>query len=293
MHEGEPPTDAELVRALVEAQFPQWAGLSVASVASTGTDNAIYRLGDALSVRLPRLPGATGQIELERRWLPRLAPHLPAEVPDPVAVGAPALGYPFAWAVYRWIDGANPGGPDGLAEPLTDFIAALRRIDTAGGPPARPGARGASLRGKDMSAWIDALAGDYDPAVLTAVWEADRSAPDWPGPPVWLHGDLHAGNLLLRDGTLGAVLDWSCLAVGDPAADLIPAWLLLDAAQRDAFRSRLGADEDTWRRGRAWAFAMSLAALPYYRTTNPFLAGIARRAIDEVLAETGHADARR
>jgi aminoglycoside phosphotransferase (APT) family kinase protein len=124
LHEGEPPTDAGLVRALVAAQFPHWAGLAVTPVTADGTDNVIYRLGDGLSVRLPRGAGGARQIELERRWLPRLGPHLPAAVPDPVAVGAPAPGYPHAWAVYRWIEGANPGGPGGRARPLADFIAA-------------------------------------------------------------------------------------------------------------------------------------------------------------------------
>ncbi|WP_432995521.1 aminoglycoside phosphotransferase family protein [Dactylosporangium sp. CA-233914] len=287
MHEGEAHTDAELVRGLVAAQFPRWAGLRVTPLPSYGTDNAIYRLGDAYSVRLPRIPAALGQVELERRWLPVLAPHLPAEVPEPVAVGAPALEYPHPWAVYRWIEGTNPVTPDGLAAPLAAFVAALRRIDTAGGPPAGPGGRGGSLRGRDMTGWIAQLAGEYDPALLSAVYEADRSAPAWDGPPVWVHGDLHAGNLLVRDGGLAAVLDWSCLAVGDPAVDLLPAWLLLDAAGRAEFRERLDPDEASWRRGRAWAFAMGLAALPYYRDTNPFLANLGRYAITEVLAEVG------
>lgn len=291
MHAGETPTDVALVRRLVAARFPRWAGLSVTPVESAGTDNVIYRLGERLSVRLPRIAGAAGQTELERRWLPRLAPHLPVEVPEPVAVGEPALGYPFPWAVYRWIDGTNPATPDGLAGPLAGFVTALRRIGTAGGPAARPGGRGASLRHRDVTGSIAALAGDYDSAVLTEVWESDRAAPPWQGPPVWLHGDLHAGNLLVRGGTLSAVLDWSCLAVGDPAADLIPAWLLLGPAGRAEFRARLGDDDATWRRGRAWAFGMALNALPYYRTTNPFLAGMARYAIGEILAETGH-DAR-
>ncbi|GAA4262032.1 hypothetical protein GCM10022255_097190 [Dactylosporangium darangshiense] len=287
MRDGETPTDAGLVRALVAAQFPRWAGLEVVPLESTGTDNVVYRLGDELSVRLPRIPGAAGQIELERRWLPRLAPHLPAAVPDPVAVGTPAFGYPHVWAVYRWLEGVNPVGPGGLATALADFIAALRRIDAAGGPAASPRGRGGSLRGREMGKWIDALAGDYDPALLTDVWEADRDAPEWAGPPVWVHGDLHAGNLLVRagDGALSAVLDWSCLAVGDPAVDLIPAWMLLDAAGRAEFRARLEPDEDSWRRGRAWAFSMGLGAFAYYRTTNPFLARLGHYAIEEVLAE--------
>ncbi|GAA2379735.1 phosphotransferase [Dactylosporangium salmoneum] len=155
----------------------------------------------------------------------------------------------------------------------------------AGPPPARPGERGASLRDWDVSAPIEQLAGEYDPARLTAVWEADRAAPEWAGPPVWIHGDLHAGNLLVRGGTLAVVLDWSCLAVGDPAADLLPAWLLLDGPGRAEFRAALAPDEDTWRRGRAKAFGMALAALPYYRDTNPFLAALGRRGIAAVLSE--------
>ena len=285
LHEGEPPTDAELVRALVAAQFPHWSGLDVTPVPAEGTDNVIYRLGDGLSVRLPRGDGGARQIDLERRWLPRLAPHLPAAVPDPVAVGAPALGYPYAWAVYRWLAGANPVGPGGLAAPLADFVLALRRIDTGDGPPAKPGGRGSSLRHNRAADWIPALAGDYDPALLSAVWEADRSAPEWSGPPVWFHGDLHAGNVLVHGGTLAAVLDWSCLGVGDPAADLLPAWLLLDAPGRAEFRARLGDDEGTWRRGRAWAFGMGLGLLAYYRDSAPGLAAMGRYGIDEVLAE--------
>ena len=289
MHPGEIATTVPLVEGLVASQFPQWAGRAVAPVASGGTDNAIYRLGDDLSVRLPRMERATGQVGLERRWLPALAPRLPAEIPEVLAVGRPALGYPFSWGVYRWIAGDNPQSPAGLGEPLAAFLTALRAIDPGDGPRAVPGGRGASLRGRDIGEWIPQLADDYDPAVLTGVYEADRSAPEHDGPPVWLHGDLHAGNLLVRDGTLAAVLDWSCLTVGDPAADLIPAWLLLDEAERGAFREALEAGQDMWRRGRAWAFGMAIAALAYYRDTNPYFAALGRFGIGAVLSETGRA----
>ncbi|WP_433044058.1 aminoglycoside phosphotransferase family protein [Dactylosporangium sp. CS-033363] len=279
--------DVELVRGLVAGQFPQWAGLPLAPVASDGTDNAIFRLGEGLSVRLPRYERAVGQIALERRWLPVLGPGLPVAVPEPVAVGVAARGYPFPWAVYRWLDGANPGRPDLLAVDLAGFLLALWDADTSGGPRAEADGRGGSLRGKDVSGPIAQLAGDYDPARLSAVWEADRAAPDWAGRPVWLHGDLHAGNLLAgRDGRLAVVLDWSCLAVGDPAADLIPAWVAFGPAARAAFRERLGVDEATWRRGRASAFAFGLGALSYYRTTNAYFAALGRYAIGQVLAET-------
>ncbi|MET7397387.1 aminoglycoside phosphotransferase family protein [Dactylosporangium sp. NPDC005572] len=281
MHDGEVPTDALLVRLLLAEQFPAWADLPVTPVESGGTDNAIYRLGDDLAVRLPRIGWATGQIALERTWLPVLAPQLPVAVPAPLAVGVPAFGYPYEWAVYRWLPGVNPG--EVPARDLADFVVALRGVDAVGGPPAR--GRGAPLDATAVPAPIQELAGEYDVALLTDVWRADAAAAPWGGPPTWLHGDLHGGNVLVDGGRLSAVIDWSCLAVGDPAIDLLPAWSLLSAADRPAFREQVGADEAQWRRGRCWALTMAVNALPYYRDTNPFLAGLGRRMIAEVLAD--------
>ncbi|MER7274186.1 aminoglycoside phosphotransferase family protein [Dactylosporangium sp. NPDC000244] len=277
--------DAGVVRGLVAAQFPRWAGLPVAPVESSGTDNHVYRLGDGLSVRLPRVEYAVAQLDLERRWLPVLAPHLAAEVPDPLALGAPALGYPYAWGVYRWLDGTVPDDPGAIAHDLADFVLALRRIGTAGGPRVQPDGRGASLRGRDVGEAIARLARDYDPARLEAVWERDRAAPEWDGPPVCVHGDLHAANLLARGGRLSAVLDWSFLALGDPAVDLMPAWLAFGPAARAAFPARVDPDPATWRRGRAWAFSFGLGGLAHYRHTNAYFADLGRLAIDQVLAE--------
>ncbi|GGM79252.1 aminoglycoside phosphotransferase family protein [Dactylosporangium sucinum] len=285
MHEGEVPTDAELVRLLLAAQFPAWAGLPVTPVASGGTDNAIYRLGDELAVRLPRIDWATGQIALEETWLPLLAPRLPVAVPAPLAVGEPGFGYPYQWGVYRWLPGTNPGVVPALD--IADFVVALRRVEATGGPPARAGGRGAPIDPAAVPPPIQQLAGEYDAERLTEIWRSDASVPPWSGPPTWLHGDLHGGNVLVDDGRLSAVIDWSCLAVGDPAIDLLPAWSLLDGADRPAFRDRVGADEPQWRRGRCWALTMAVNALPYYRDTNPFLAGLARRLIAEVLADVG------
>ncbi|GAA3288166.1 aminoglycoside phosphotransferase family protein [Dactylosporangium vinaceum] len=275
----------DLVRALVATQFPQWAGLPVSRFASSGTDNTIFRLGPDLGVRMPLGGNGVGQLELERRWLPGLAAHLPAAVPDQVAVGAPGLGYPHPWAVYRWLDGANPDRLDDLAADLADFVLALRDIDAGGGPAARYGGRGGSLRGRDVSEWIAQLAGDYDPALLTAVWQGDRDVEEWGGPPVWVHGDLHPANLLARGGRLTAVLDWSCLTTGDPAIDLMPAWLAMGPAARGTFRELVGADAATWRRGRAWAFSVGLGAFAYYRQRNAYFGALGKYAIDQVLAE--------
>ena len=261
---------------------------------SAGTDNAIYRLGDDMAVRLPRIHWATGQVEKEHEWLPRLAPLLPLAIPVPLAKGMPGEGYPWHWSVYRWLEGENAtieriADPRQAATDLAQFIAALQRIDPTGGPP--PGAhnsfRGVPLAMRDAPtrAAIAALRGTLDTDAVTAAWEAALRAPAWRGPPVWIHGDLQSGNLLAQRGRLSAVIDFGCLGVGDPACDLMVAWTLFSAETRDVFRAALPVDDATWARGRGWALSVGLIALPYYQNTNPVLAGIARRAIDEVLAD--------
>jgi aminoglycoside phosphotransferase (APT) family kinase protein len=294
MHADEVDTDVSLVRRLLAAQLPHWADLPIEPIPSPGTDNAIYRLGDDMAVRLPRIHWATGQPEKEHRWLPGLAPLLPLAVPAPLAKGAPAEGYPWHWSVHRWLEGET-ATPDRIADPraaataLGRFVAALQRIDPAGGPPpgAHNSSRGVPLarRDRETRAAIAALDGIVDADRVTAAWEAALAVPAWHGPAVWLHGDLQAGNLLAVRGRLSAVIDFGCLGVGDPACDAMVAWTYLTAGTRDAFREALPVDDATWARGRGWALSVGLIALPYYRRTNPFLAGIARRAIDEVLAD--------
>jgi aminoglycoside phosphotransferase (APT) family kinase protein len=294
MHDNEQPTDAELVHRLLEAQFPEWAALPVERVRSAGTDNAIYRLGDDLVARLPRIDWAVGQAEKESAWLPRLAPHLPLAIPTVLALGEPGEGYPWRWSVHRWLQGET-ATPDRIADErdaataLGSFVAALQAVDTTGAPEpsARNFGRGAPLRTREPETRtaIAQLDGMVDTVRVSAAWEAALAEPEWPGAPVWIHGDLQSGNLLARDGRLSAVIDFGCLGAGDPATDVMAAWLYLSAGARDAFREALPVDDATWARGRGWALSVSLVALPYYTTTNPVLAGIARRAIDEVLAD--------
>lgn len=294
MHADEVETDADLVRRLLAAQFPQWADLPIEPVDSAGTDNALYRLGDELAVRMPRIHSAVGQVQKEQRWLPRLAPHLPLDIPTPLAVGAPGESYPWRWSVYRWLDGENAtieriAAPRQLATQLAHFIAALQQIDSAGGPP--PGQhnsyRGAPLarRNAAVREALVALHGTIDTELVTAAWEEALESPAWSGLPVWIHGDLQSGNLLLLDGQLSAVIDFGCLGVGDPACDVMAAWTLFSAGVRDVFRAALPVDDATWARGRGWALSFGLIALPYYQETNPGLASIARHAIDETLAD--------
>jgi aminoglycoside phosphotransferase (APT) family kinase protein len=276
-----------LVVRLIARQFPRWAGLAVTRVRSAGTDNEVFRLGDELAVRLPRTAGTAAALARELRWLPRLAPALPIDVPVPVGRGAPDEGFPHPWSVYRWLPGR-----DAVAEPITDlaeaaerlgrFVAALRGCDATGGPPSF---RGGPIRERDAEAraTIAALAADLDARRASAVWDDACAAPPWDGPPVWLHADLHPANLVSRAGRLAGVLDFGGLGVGDPACDLLPAWALLTAGTRAPFREASGVDDATWARGRGWGLYLGLGALHVYRVTNPVLAAIGRHALTEVL----------
>jgi aminoglycoside phosphotransferase (APT) family kinase protein len=294
MHDDEIDTDAALVRRLLAAQFPQWSDLAIEPVRSNGTDNAMYRLGEDMAVRMPRIHWATGAVEKEQAWLPKLAPHLPLAIPVPLAKGAPGEGYPWPWSVCRWLEGRN-ATPQRLAdlnqaaEDLAAFIRALQSIDATGGPhPGRHNAgRGVPLPLRDgyTRDAIKAAENLIDTSAAATAWETDMATPPWTGRPVWIHGDLSAGNLLAMDGRLSAVIDFGCLGVGDPACDLIVAWSLFGGTSRAAFRTAMAVDDATWARGRGWALSAALVALPYYRERSPAIAAGARRVIDEVLAD--------
>jgi aminoglycoside phosphotransferase (APT) family kinase protein len=293
MHKNEIATDEALVRRLLSAQFPQWASLPITAVPSAGTDNALYRLGDDLAVRLPRIDWAVGQVDKEHRWMPRLAPLLPLAVPTPVAKGRPGEGYPWEWSIYCWHKGEN-ATLDQIADPvqaavdLAEFLLALQKIDTTGGPDAiEHQLRGAPLllRNRSTREAIAAMDGMMDCKTAIAVWETALAAPDWDRPAVWFHGDLLPGNLLFQEGRLCAVIDFGGLGVGDPACDLMIAWGLFAGASREAFRSVLGADEATWARGRGMALSQAVIFVPYYLNTNPVGVDNALHMIDEVLAD--------
>ncbi|MER7734729.1 aminoglycoside phosphotransferase family protein [Streptomyces erythrochromogenes] len=295
MHPGQYPVDEDLVRRLIAGRFPQWAGASVERFPSGGTVNAMFRLGEDKVVRLPLLEGGAEDITLERDWLPRLAPRLPTAVPEVLGAGEPAEGYPWRWSVYRWLAGANPqagalGGPAalGLARDLAAFVGAMRSVTLPGAPQAY---RGGPVEALDVPtraaiAHLRLIPEEgIDCDALTAVWEEALRAPGWDGPPVWLHGDLTPGNVLVDGGRLTSVIDFGCTGVGDPACDLFPAWNLLPAGARGVFRETLGVDDATWIRGRGRTLSQAVNALPYYRTTNPTMARNARHVIREVLAE--------
>jgi aminoglycoside phosphotransferase (APT) family kinase protein len=284
--------DASLARRLVAAQLPQWSDLPVVGIEPQGWDNRTFRLGEEMSVRLPSAAIYAAQIEKEHRWLPVMAPQLPLRVPEPLAMGAPGEGFPWPWSVYRWLDGetARPDrieDLDGFAVTLAAFLAALQGIDPSDGPPAGVQSffRGASLATYDDQTRraIAELDGRVDAETSTAVWEA-ALATTWSEEAVWFHGDMSAGNLLVRDGRLDAVIDFGVCGVGDPACDLTIAWTLFDDRSRTAFRAALGVDDATWARGRGWALwkaLITLAGLP----TNAIEVAQAPRTLDEALKE--------
>jgi aminoglycoside phosphotransferase (APT) family kinase protein len=295
MHHDEIDSDADLVGRLLAAQQPQWAGLPVERIASTGTDNALYRLGDDMVVRLPLRPSSVRQLAREARWLPFLAPQLPLAVPVPLAAGEPseADGFPWPWLVYPWFDGEDatvaPLDLSTAAADLARFVTALQVVDPTGGPAANAAnhGRGVPLADRDefTRQGIAASQGLVDTAAVTAAWDVALRTPAWAGEPVWLHGDIASGNLLVQDGRLSSVIDWGAAAIGDPACDLLVAWELFDAASRQLLRAELDVDDGTWCRGRGWALSTALVALPYYRDTNPYMAAQAQRKIAEVLTD--------
>jgi len=289
MHEDEVDTDADLVRRLLASQHPQWAELPIERVPSAGTDNALYRLGDDLAVRLPRIHWAVDLVAKERRWLPALAPQLPLAVPLPVAAGEPEEEFPYPWGVVQWLPG-EMATLDQLDDPvqaaldLAAFVLALRSVDPSGGPRHNRG-RPIRLGDEVVRAGIARLQGEVDADALTHAWGRVMAAPDHDGPPVWFHGDLAYLNLLARDGRLTAVIDWGTCAVGDPAIDTIIAWNLFPPDARRAYREALGVDDATWERGKGWVITGIFGILSY-RETNPVLAADKAKAIEALLADS-------
>jgi aminoglycoside phosphotransferase (APT) family kinase protein len=285
--------DASLARRLVDSQFPQWSDLPIIAVEFDGWDNRTFRLGAELTVRLPTGDWYAQQVEKEQRWLPVLAPQLPLPIPTPVAQGEPDLGFPYPWSVYRWLDGelasqARIDDLPGFATALARFLTALGRVDATGGPG--PGQhnffRGGPLDTYEEEALeaIHALGDEIPRDDVERVW-ADAMASSWDRDPVWFHGDVATGNLLVRDGRLAAVLDFGTSGVGDPACDTVIAWTFLSGESRDRFRAELAVDADTWSRGRGWGLWKALITLVGHLERDSPDAAVPRRDIERILAD--------
>jgi aminoglycoside phosphotransferase (APT) family kinase protein len=291
--------DAALVQRLVAAQFPAWSGLVARPVVEGGWDNRTFRLGEELVVRLPSAQVYAVQVERERRWLPHIASRVSLPIPVPLAVGEPQFGYPWRWSVHRWLDGdtALPeriGQLAVFARDLAAFLRSLHAIPADGGPTAGPDTfhRGGSLAVYDAEArWaITALASRLDPRATNADWQAALDSA-WDRNPLWVHGDMAVGNLLVRDGRLCAVIDFGQFCVGDPACDLVPAWTLFDAHSRAIFRADVGLDAAAWARGRGWALWKALIGAARRGATNAWEGTRCWATIEAVLSDHARTEA--
>lgn len=288
MHTDEVETDHALVRRLLVSQFPQWADLPIERVPSAGTDNAMYRLGDDMAVRLPRIHWAIDVVAKEQRWLPVLAPRLPLRVPMPIATGAAVAEFPYPWTVVEWLPGEMAtldrlNDPVQAAHDLAAFVRALVSVDPSGGPQHRRG-RPVRLQDEAVHRGVAQLRGEVDGAAVLDAWSRVLDAPDYDGPPVWFHGDLAYLNLIARDGVLIGVIDWGTCGVGDPAIDTIVGWSLLPLDARQVYREALEIDDATWARGKGWVLT-GVGAPAYYRETNPVLVADKIKAIEAVLQD--------
>jgi aminoglycoside phosphotransferase (APT) family kinase protein len=277
-------------------QCPQWADLPMTPLPEEleGTDHVLFRIGDALVARMPKIAWAVDQADSDARWLPMLASQLPVRIPVPLHLGQPGAGYPWRWTVVPWFAGSTPPrlGCDDvmLAREVAAFVRALHRVGSAGGPVKPPGSRGSALFHVDegVRRVLPRLASHddgFDVAAAEAAWDACLAAPDWSGDPVWIHGDLQPGNLITNGSRLAAVIDFGALGVGDPAPDVAPALWTFSGAARDAYRKAVGYDDATWRRACGWALAPSLTGVEYYRHTFPRMAEHGRRMVRAVIAE--------
>jgi aminoglycoside phosphotransferase (APT) family kinase protein len=288
-----PVIDVSLARRLVDSQFPQWSDLPITAVEFDGWDNRTFRLGSEFTVRLPTGDWYAQQVDKEQRWLPVLAPQLPLPIPSPVARGRPDFGFPYEWSVYRWLDGdlaskVRIGDLTGFATTLAGFLNVLGRVDATGGPG--PGQhnffRGGPLATYEDEALtaIDTLGDEVPRDDVMRVW-ADAMATSWEREPVWFHGDVATGNLLVRDGRLAAVLDFGTSGVGDPACDTVIAWTFLSGPSRYRFRAELDVDSGTWARGRGWGLWKALITLVGHLERGAPEAALARRDIEQILAD--------
>jgi aminoglycoside phosphotransferase (APT) family kinase protein len=287
MHADEVDIDADVVRRLLAEQFPRWVGLPLERLDSSGTVNALYRLGDDMVIRLPRRV-EWGFESVDRDWLTRLASALPVEVPEPLAEGEPAEDYPCAWGVYRWLEGDHPTAgvsSDPLARDLACLVAAVHAIEVSGDPPPGRGATTLLQWDTGTRSALGELEGVIDTRAAAAAWDEALQAAPWAHAARWTHGDLMPANLLVREGRLTGVIDWEGMGLGDPACDLAVAWNTLSATGRATLRDQIAMDDASWARGRGWALCTGLVALPYYVETNPELAANARYRITEVLAD--------
>lgn len=255
----------DLAKKLIFEQFPQWSHLEIKPVKNSGHDNRTFHLGDDLTIRLPSGKEYEPQIQKEAKWLPVLAQHLSLPITAPVAKGKPTPEYPLAWSINRWLVGETVTHTNvdlqKFAIELARFLKELEAINAENGPQA--GAHN-FYRGGDLAVYIE----EFEQALTQLPAGPQRNhyqdiwttalATKWEKKPVWVHGDIAVGNLLVNDGHLSGVIDFGILGTGDPACDLVMAWTFFDSKSRKAFKEEMGLDDTTWQRGKGWALWKAL-----------------------------------
>ncbi|HEX4087768.1 MAG TPA: aminoglycoside phosphotransferase family protein [Trebonia sp.] len=296
MHDNQLDLSTATVRTLIDRQFPRWRSLPVRPVDSTGTVNAIFRVGDRYAARFPLAAGDADavrrELESEAKAAAELAGRTRFATPEPIGLGEPGAGYPLPWSVQTWLPGtvaadADPGDSMPFALDLAEFIGGVRSLPTHGRTFCGRG-RGGDLPDHDeyLEQCFDRSEGLLDVARLRAMWAALRDLPR-PAGDVMNHGDLMPGNVLVssRPRRLAGVIDVGDLRAADPALDLVGAWHLLEDKPRRALREVLGSSDLEWARGKAWAFQQSMGLVWYYAESNPVMAAIGRRTLGRLMAD--------
>ncbi|HEU4356122.1 MAG TPA: aminoglycoside phosphotransferase family protein [Actinomycetota bacterium] len=289
MHDDQFDIDEALVARLLADQQPELAELPIARVRSTGTVNALFRIGDDRCARLPLTEGWAESLRNELRWLPWLGERVSLRIPEPIFEGRPTSSYPFPWAIFRWIDGATYADERiaderEAAGSLATFVLGLRAIEVVGGAP-HGGRDPLAELDVDTRRAIRASNGVIDRGAAMAAWDRALQAPAWEGRLTWIHSDLLRPNLLVAGGRLTAVIDFGGVGIGDPAADVIPAWAVFGSSGRAAYRAALDVDDGMWERARGYALHQAALIIPYYAETNPDFVTLAKRTVEEILAD--------
>jgi aminoglycoside phosphotransferase (APT) family kinase protein len=284
-------------QALITEQFPQFAHLEIRPVDHGGHDNRTFRLGNEMSIRLPSAEEYVRQVEKEQQWLPKIAAHLPLSIPRPIAMGRPSACYPWSWSIYQWLEGESANTLAlsdahlvGIAEQLAHFLKAFHQFDGEGAPA--PGlhnwwrAAHTSVYDAETRSLIETLQDFIDVNQARSLWQRAIDS-KWEKDPVWVHGDVSSGNILVKENKLTAVIDFGCMGIGDPACDLTIAWTFFRGKSRAAFKTNLPLDEETWARARGWAMWKALYEISVLEEKNGPALAKQLQIIDAVLEETG------
>ena len=268
----------KLVSNLLATQFPQYSKLELRPISPGGHDNRTFRLGQEMLVRLPSAERYKQQVIVEQNWLPLLSRYLSTNIPTPPHIGHECDIYPWKWSIYSWLPGNSLqqvsltlAESTRLAQNLAEFIVELHRAPTQNAPLGGPHnfyrACHPSIYDQETRYYIKTLQNIIDAKQTLQLWEEAINS-KWACAPVWVHGDLSAGNILLLNNKLSAVIDFGCMSIGDPACDLTPYWTMFEGQARQVFADTLCMDNDTWARSRAWVLWKTLFLLS--QTNTPF-----------------------